>query len=84
MELPVELLAFVQLLDHVKLKKEPVIYDRRKSSRRNDRRKEIHRRVSVSSDINLDELNRRENDRRDIQKERRRRDRRALERIQKI
>ena len=84
-ELPLEFIAFMQLLAQPKPKtEEKVMYERRGVCRRRDRRNHTHRRTSKSSDINIDELNRRGNDRRNIYAERRRRDRRALERIKKI
>ena len=84
MDLQVKLLAYAQLLSQVKPKKEGVLYDRRTSCRREDRRKHSYKRTSLSSDIHYDKLNEQDQDRRDIFNERRRRDRRALERIKKI
>jgi len=85
LELPVEFIAFIQLLVQSKPKIEKkVMYERRIAGRRRDRRYHKHRRTSISSDIDIDELNRREGDRRNVYADRRRRDRRALERIKKI
>jgi len=83
-ELHLELFGFLQLLVQTKSKTHKIVYERRKACRRMDRRNKTHRRVSRSSDINYDELNRREGDRRNVYADRRRRDRRALERIKKI
>lgn len=82
--LKVELLAMIQLFSQGKIKDERPPYERRTSCRRSDRRNQTHRRVSKSSPIKNDDLNRRADDRRNIYAERRRSDRRALERIKKI
>jgi len=84
MDFQLELLAFAQLLAQGKHKKEDVIYDRRISCRRKDRRKYSYKRTSLSSDVHYDKLNEQGQDRRNTFKERRKRDRRALERIKKI
>jgi len=79
-----ELLALIQLITHAKVKDEHITHDRRKSCRRQDRRKHVYKRTSISSDVHYDKINDQEQDRRNPRMDRRKRDRRALERIKNI
>ena len=67
-------------------KEEEIIHDRRRDARREDKRVNIHSRrqeCSLEEPCELEDKRKNE-DRRDISKDKRRKDRRALERIKRL
>ncbi|MDF1880761.1 hypothetical protein JHD50_05490 [Sulfurimonas sp. MAG313] len=83
---PLEALAFVSLFTRFKEKREECFLERRKSQRRYDRRSTYIRRRECSLEDSCDTENKRQysDDRRDRNQDKRRYERRALERVKKL
>ena len=78
LQTPEKIFIFLKLLGEKRLQKKLFLSERRTVSRRVDRRFQKHRRTE---NISTEEINKRSSDRRDISNDKRRKDRRALERI---
>ncbi|PHR59405.1 MAG: hypothetical protein COA44_00215 [Arcobacter sp.] len=86
LSMPLDIMILLLVCRKPFIKIEEIIHDRRRNIRREDRRIEVHFRrqgCSLEEPCEVEDKRERE-DRRDISKEKRRKDRRALERIKRI